>query len=800
MPDLPANAMTPERLRVGEDYVGILETYGDTDWVAINLSQGQTYALMVTQWGQGVEDTVIRLYDSAGREVAFNDDFGPYLGASIRYTAPSTGTYYIEASAYEGAEIGQYRIDTRGASPLRDLREALDWNSSRVSPNTNVFSGPTMDVEVYFAPSGETFDGYTSEGFNAYEQARFRAAFDGIEAVSNLRFVFQDTARNADMRLVLDTNEIDGDFLAYYNPPDSNFGAPAYDDSEGVGVFDGTAWDRFAGGSLRDGGYDFAIVTHELMHGLGLAHPHDNGGFSNLFEDVYYEFGDYGRFNLNQRIFTAMSYNAGFSTGTPGSAPDPNELWGHTIGPMALDIAVLQQKYQPNLTWAAGDDVYLLPTANVLGTGWRAIWDTGGVDEIRADPLDTAGVTINLRPATLRLETGGGGFYSAERGIAGGYTIANGVWIETATGAGGNDSLFGTFRANTLVGRGGDDTLVGGGGGDRLDGGGGNDLAIVPFDIEDVLAVSDSRQIPAGELYLTVQAETDMHTVVLSGTEEVRFGSGETLSLAQIAARKTGTGFRLDGDGLLQGGEANDTLAGGAGRDVLDGGAGVDTLVGRNGNDIYLVDNPLDVVREDATFSAGGGIDTIRAFVDYTQPENVELLRLGFLDDVVHLDGTGNDAPGTLVGNAGNNVLTGRGGNDQINGNGGNDTLIGGVGRDTLVGGAGNDTFVIASVSESRAGADNRDVINGFERTRNNRDERIDLRRIDADTTTFGVDDDFTFIGTRAFSGQAGELRLQGLGGANAVLVEGDVTGDGQADMQIFVNLVTTIFPSEFLL
>jgi hypothetical protein len=87
------------------------------------------------------------------------------------------------------------------------------------------------------------------------------------------------------------------------------------------------------------------------------------------------------------------------------------------------------------------------------------------------------------------------------------------------------------------------------------------------------------------------------------------------------------------------------------------------------------------------------------------------------------------------------------------------------------------------------------DVINGFTRGT----DRIDLSALDADTTSFGSDDAFSFIGSAGFTG-AGQLRLQSLGGANAVLVEADVNGDGQADLQIFVNLTTSLGASDFIM
>ena len=258
----------------------------------------------------------------------------------------------------------------------------------------------------------------------------------------------------------------------------------------------------------------------------------------------------------------------------------------------------------------------------------------------------------------------------------------------------------------------------------------------------------------------------------------------------------------LGGNDRLFGLGGDDRLIGWAGADFLDGGAGNDTMEGGLGNDFYIVDSAGDVIRGEIGFAQGGGIDTVRTFIDnFVAPTNIELVRITEITDTDNFSVTGNDAPGTLVGNAGNNTLNGRGGNDQINGNGGNDVLIGGEGRDTLVGGSGADTFVYTSISNSRAGAANRDVINGFDRGAVQ--DRIDLSAIDANTTTFGTNDAFTFIGSAAFGSggsSAGQLRTVGLGGPNAVLLEGDVNGDRVADFQIFVNTTTYMTGTDFIL
>lgn len=60
-------------------------------------------------------------------------------------------------------------------------------------------------------------------------------------------------------------------------------------------------------------------------------------------------------------------------------------------------------------------------------------------------------------------------------GVFGGYTIANGVVIENATGGSGDDALMGNEADNVLKGNSGDDTLLGRGGDDQLRGDSGKD-------------------------------------------------------------------------------------------------------------------------------------------------------------------------------------------------------------------------------------------------------------------------------------------------------------------------------------
>jgi serralysin len=137
---------------------------------------------------------------------------------------------------------------------------------------------------------------------------------------------------------------------------------------------------------------------------------------------------------------------------------------------------------------------------------------------------------------------------------------------------------------------------------------------------------------------------------------------------------------------------------------------------------------------------------------------------------------SGGSARDYLVGNEVANVLKGNGGNDVINGLGGNDSLWGGAGADEFrfFANSGNDAIL--------------DFSSGV--------DKIHLAEIDANAQRTG-DQEFKFIGDKAFSGAAGQLRTYQDGGH--WFVAGDVNGDGIADFTIDTGSAHTI-ASDFIL
>lgn len=248
----------------------------------------------------------------------------------------------------------------------------------------------------------------------------------------------------------------------------------------------------------------------------------------------------------------------------------------------------------------------------------------------------------------------------------------------------------------------------------------------------------------------------------------------ENLTLTGAASTGTGNG-------------RNNVLTGNGGDNTLDGGGGADTMTGGLGNDTYAVDNSGDIVIE----NGGEGTDAVLASITYTLANNVENLTLTGSGS---LNGTGNTLSNILSGNGGKNSLDGGAGNDTLFGGSGNDSLTGGLGADGLSGGSGADTFYFRTVSASPSGAGTYDAISDFSHSQG---DRISLTDIDANSLSSG-NQAFSFIGTKAFTHHAGELRYQTASGG--IIVYGDVDGDGVADVTIALTGISSIAAGDFFL
>lgn len=536
----PGDRSTTATLSVGGAHLfSTLNTLGDWDFFKVTLSAGQTYEFgMYAAVGTGptgvpLQDAFLEIYDAAGVKLGEADggaattinQVNSGFDALMTFTAPADGVYFVNARAFDqdptngtaGDGVGDYEIfaqvgDPRTAyharysidSPLHSIDWGTQVDGTVPQPdgdngprdNGAMFYGtvanPTYGVvgknviTYYFARQGELYvdenpatpgstDTMVALGMNDWEKAAFRQAFSLYEQVADVVYIEVQNRAEADFQLITykGTPGVGASLLGRMSPPD--------EENEGQAEFN--AGDvRWTQEGLQQGGFYFPTLLHELGHGHGMAHPHDNGGHSSVMrgsDDGSVIGGATADFDLSQQVFTIMSYNDGWTT-SPYGQPSAGGLtgteadhfgWMGTLAP--LDIAVIQDKYGVNEDWAKGDDTYVIKDVNAPGTFYSAIWDAGGTDEIKYS--GAADANIDLRAASLQYEYGGGGWVSYATGVHGGFVIANGVTIENATAGNGNDTLTGNDAANRLIGNAGNDALRGGAGADTLLSGSGSD-------------------------------------------------------------------------------------------------------------------------------------------------------------------------------------------------------------------------------------------------------------------------------------------------------------------------------------
>ena len=390
-------------------------------------------------------------------------------------------------------------------------------------------------ILVYFFKQGDVYDfAYYARTHTDYEIAQLWSIFEHLETFLDVEFQITTDRDSADLQLGIIDGRVENAVVLHGIPigrgmSGGHFHFPDHNGNGGQGalnMFGLHGWSDKPGGQFDEGGTYYQLALHELGHGLGLGHPHDDGNSSKIMDPSY---------GLDQSVYTVMSYtNIWNGESWSGRSDNPGNFSAISTF-SALDMAALQNMYGANTTHAAGDDVYSLAATRAAARGYQTIWDTGGTDRI--EYTGDADAVIDLRAATLEYEKGGGGFISWVWKVPGGYTIAHGVVIENATSGNGDDRLTGNEADNVLDAGGGDDTLIGNAGDDTLTGGAGADTfrysssafgADTITDFEDGTDIIDFKG--SGLRY------TDL-TISNNGQDKViDTGSGNTITLTGQAS------------------------------------------------------------------------------------------------------------------------------------------------------------------------------------------------------------------------------------------------------------------------
>ena len=104
--DAPASAATPYNLAVGVDFKGVFTDNLDEDWVRVDLLAGKTYGISLGGTDSNSQaDTVLRIYNPAGEQVAVNDDAdfdAGELNSMLNFSPEASGVYYLSAGVFTG--------------------------------------------------------------------------------------------------------------------------------------------------------------------------------------------------------------------------------------------------------------------------------------------------------------------------------------------------------------------------------------------------------------------------------------------------------------------------------------------------------------------------------------------------------------------------------------------------------------------------------------------------------------------------------------------------------------------------
>jgi hypothetical protein len=491
--DVPADQSTPISLALGGTYDGELEVVGDRDWIRVELTAGQRYAISLTgSGGSSLSDPLVRLYDASGNLVAENDDGGPGLNSLLTYTVTATGTYYVEAAAWNDSVAGTYTVGLETAAPL------AEFTNDQIAEflETTYWTGNGTVARRWDAGEGDTIT-VNLTALTVAGQVLARAALALWSDVTGI--TFSEIATSAQM--TFDDDE-DGAFASV-----SRLGA--FITSANINV--STDWLTTYGTTLDT--YSFQTYIHEIGHALGLGHAGPYNGSADYGVDAAY---------LNDSWqATVMSY---FSQSENTFI---NASYAFVMTPQVADILAIQNMYGLATSIRDGDTTY-----GFNSTAGNAVYDATSFTRITSytiidtggtDTMDYSGSGANQR-LDLREE-----HFSNLQGGTGNVGIARGTVIENAIGGTGDDTLIGNAADNVLTGNNGDDTFYSSGGDDTVDGGTGNDTVIFSGASGDYTTSTDG----SGNTVLTDnRAGSPDGTTTLISIENIQYGGTAASPLA----------------------------------------------------------------------------------------------------------------------------------------------------------------------------------------------------------------------------------------------------------------------------
>ena len=346
------------------------------------------------------------------------------------------------------------------------------WLSSLIGAQDTAdgYSKLVEDTKTYFFVFPDTVPIYSAatkmaEEFTAFNDTQKQnaiAVFKYIETLTALSFVQSDEVLASNTLLfALNAQEEDSYAFAYL-PEIHPLGSDIYmaihptNDTMSVGTE----------GALT--------LIHEIGHGLGLAHPHEEADGLGEISVLPIDEDSVANTVMSYEESTVENFKFEFSH---------------------LDIAALHYIYGPNPNARASDDTY-----EISSTHTNFIWDGAGADTIDASKLET-GVTLHLSPGHHDFV---GESAASIVSAPGQITINFGTTIENIIGSAFNDALFGNIQDNVITGNGGSD---------KIDGGYGLDIAAYSESLS-AISISSNKEDSSAVTWEITLSNGDKDTLV----------------------------------------------------------------------------------------------------------------------------------------------------------------------------------------------------------------------------------------------------------------------------------------------
>jgi Ca2+-binding RTX toxin-like protein/subtilisin-like proprotein convertase family protein len=175
--DYSADTQSSAIVGPGVPLSGELEVAGDRDWARVELESGKVYVLDVLADGDGaggtLHDSVLRILDAQGNEVAIDDNSGAGLDSHIQFSPTVSGEYFLDVSGRADA-VGTYTLRVRELySGIADPLASAQWylEQSGVTELNGQITGAGITI-------GVVDDGIDTAHPDLQENLNFALAFD----------------------------------------------------------------------------------------------------------------------------------------------------------------------------------------------------------------------------------------------------------------------------------------------------------------------------------------------------------------------------------------------------------------------------------------------------------------------------------------------------------------------------------------------------------------------------------------------------------------------------------------------